>query len=342
MTVRAAFAGQARACRMLGSELTALVCEGLGAALQPDQGQVATRILNWSGDPAPSADSVPLRVAGALHMLVRSGRVPDLAAAYAQGKAQADLMIAALQDHEDIVLDWMRSPPQTNEVARSAAIIAAAHFLRPALPLAVLELGASAGLNLNWHRFRLAPHTGQAGPGYGPSASGVVLRPDWHGALPAPTTITVATSEGVDLNPLDAVRDGERLLAYCWPDQRQRLKRLQAALTIARAHPPQLSAGDAADWLEQRLARPAPGQMRFLYHTIAWQYFPPATQARAEAAIQAAAATASADAPLAHVSMEADGDRGAALRLRLWDGAAHDWQLGRADFHGRWIDWAPA
>lgn len=342
MTPRAAFADQALACRALGSPLTAQVCDGLAAALQPEQGPVAQTILNWPGDASGRANSVPLRVAGALHFLTRAGLVPDLAAAYARGAAPPDLMIRALQDHAAFVLDWLRSPPQTNEVARSAAIIAAAHFLRPALPLAVMELGASAGLNLNWHRFRLQPQTAQPHPGFGPADSAVILRPEWHGTPPPPADIRLASAQGVDLNPLDAARDGDRLLAYCWADQTQRLDRLAAALAIARAHPPQLVAGDAADWLAAQLAQPAPGQMRLIYHTIAWQYFPPEAQARAEAALQAAGARASTDAPLAHFAMEADDAApGAGLRLRLWDGNLREWQLGRADFHGRWIDWTP-
>lgn len=102
-----------------------------------------------------------------------------------------------------------------------------------------------------------------------------------------------------------------------------------------------VAAGDAAGWLQQQLARPAPGRLRMVYHTVAWQYFPPATAAACEATLQAAGAAARVDAPLAHVSMEADGGRGAALHLRLWDGRAREWVLGRADFHGRWIEWAP-
>ncbi len=339
MTPREAFADQARSCRALGSELTARVVERLGNALEPDQGRVAQTILNWPGEPSSRGDSLPLRVAGALHALVRRGAVPDLARAYRQGDAPAALLIAALQEHEAFVLDWLKSPPQTNEVGRSAAIIAAAHFLRPALPLSVLELGASAGLNLNWHRYRLEPQG--AAITFGPETSTVTLRPDWQGAPPAPARISVASSEGVDLNPLNPTRDGQRLLAYCWPDQAARLSRLEAALNLVQVAPPRLAAGDAADWLETRLAAPAPGQMRFVYHTVAWQYFPRETQARCEAALLAAGARADTDSPLAHFAMEADGGAGAALRLRLWDSTAREWRLGRADFHGRWIDWRP-
>ncbi|TRW95757.1 DUF2332 domain-containing protein [Paracoccus sp. M683] len=342
MTVRAAFADQARSCRALGSELTARVVERLGDALQPAQGAVARRVLDWPGDASPRGDSVPLRLAGALHALVLSQADAELAAAYQAGDPGAPLLLAAIQRHQAHVMHWLDSPPQTNEVGRSAALIGAARFLAglSPLPLDLLELGASAGLNLNFHRYLLAPDRGLApdprifGPG------DVVLAPVWQGDLPA-TAFTVGAGEGVDLRPVDARRDADRLLAYCWPDQRERMARLRAALGLARDLPPRVVAGDAADFLEDRLACRKPGHVRMVYHTVAWQYFPPAVQARCEAAIQRAGALASADAPLAHVSMEADGGNGAALRLRFWDGQARAWSLGRADFHGRWIAWDP-
>ncbi len=62
-----------------------------------------------------------------------------------------------LDDHAETILSWLDSPPQTNEVARSAALIGAARFLSALspLPLRLLELGASAGLNLNFDRYHL-------------------------------------------------------------------------------------------------------------------------------------------------------------------------------------------
>ena len=338
MTVPQAFARQAVACAALGSPLTAHLCRTLGDVLAPDQGRVARRVLEWPGDAGPSGASVPLRLNGALHALVLTGRAPDLAAAYERGDPTADLLLQSIAEHADFIDGWLDSPPQTNEVGRSAAIIAALRFLRPALPLRVMELGASAGLNLNWHRYHLVTSADDKAPG-----DGVVLRPDWRGeSAPAPCAMRVNTSLGVDLRPVDAVADPLRLLAYCWPDQQDRMARLRAALAVAAIHPPQVSAGDAGKWLTDQLAAPAPmGTMRVVYHTVAWQYFPPDTADACEAAMQAAGRAG----PLAHIAMEADnaGD-GAALTLRLWSGTGGDplrWSLGRADFHGRWIDWHP-
>ena len=63
----------------------------------------------------------------------------------------------------------------------------------------------------------------------------------------------------MDLHPLDVTKaaDRERLLAYIWADQAERLARTEAAIAIAAADPPLLDRGDAADWLEAQLD-PAP------------------------------------------------------------------------------------
>lgn len=338
MSVAPAFARQARACARMGSPLTAHLCRVLPAALV---GDVAARVLDWPGD--PDADALALRLCGALHALVLTGAAPDLARAYAAGAVPAALLARVIRDHHDHVIAWLDSPPQTNEVARSAVLIGAARFLGSLwpLPLRLLELGASAGLNLLFDRYHL-----------GAGGAGVVLRPDWQGTLPE-GPVTVASRRGVDLNPLHPAHDGLRLMAYCWADQTDRLARLRAALQLASADPPPVDRDDAGAWLGAQLDQPSAESARewagksggagltLVYHTVAAQYFPPATQAACDAALARAGAAATPHAPLAHVRMEADGGDGAALDLTLWDGRRRDWSLGRADFHGRWVRWAP-
>lgn len=341
MNVRDAFAAQAEACVALGSPLTAEVCRVLGRNLASDQGAVAAAVLGWPGEPSSRGDSVPLRLAGGLHGLVLTGADDALARAYAAGRVDWPLLAGVLTRHEAALLDALTRPPQTNEVARCAAIIPAAHFalsqLAQALPLEILELGASAGLNLNWPRYRLEA----GGATLGPEGASVVLRPDWQGQTPVAAQVSVASAEGVDLHP---VADPQALLAYVWADQTQRLDRLRAAIAEARQHPPRLAAGDAGNWLAQRLGEaPTPGRLRFVYHTIARQYFPPDTLTAVDAALHRAGLAATADTPLALFTMEADGGTdGAALALTLWTGGPpRHWRLGRADFHGRWVRWQP-
>ena len=154
-----------------------------------------------------------------------------------------------------------------------------------------------------------------------------------------PQTNEVRRSAGGDRCRLDPGADRQRILSYIWADQHDRLARTSAACDIASRHAPKVAQSDAAPWLESRLAVAHPGHLHLVFHTIAWQYFPPATATRAEAALVAAGRKATPDAPLAHFSMENDAsDTGAPLILRLWPGGGTI-PMGRADFHGRWVDW---
>jgi hypothetical protein len=336
--IRQAFLSQMKACHNMGSPLMAFLMGGLAERLQPGN-PVADRVINWPGDdPSSMADAVPLRLAGGLHALVLTGADPALAAAYATpGTDPTDAALAAIKRHPDFLLDWLTLPPQTNEVRRSAVVIAAAQWLtaRYGLPLVVSELGASAGLNLLWDRYALTV----GGQTFGPAAPALTLTPDWTGPLPPAARPKVLSRAGVDLNPLDPVTDRLRLLAYLWADQPDRIARTRTALDLAEAARPDIANGDAADWLETRLKTRHDGALHLIFHTVAWQYFPPAKQAQAQAALAKAGAAATPAAPLAHLAMEVDSQTpGAGLTLTLWP-KGETTPLGRADFHGRWVDW---
>ncbi|MBF9033893.1 DUF2332 family protein [Rhodobacterales bacterium HKCCE2091] len=336
-----AFESQAKACSSLGSPFMARFCRLMAARL--DEGDpVSDRLLGWTGRIDASGQSVPLRIAGALHALVLDGSDPDLAAVYPPHDADDDRLWAAISAaftrHQARLMAWLDSAPQTNEVRRAAAMIHAACLLRERydLPLSVSELGASAGLNLSFDAFRLETPDGPRGaPG-----SRVVLRPDWDGPAPPRRPVEIADRAGIDLNPLDpGTPEGRlRLLAYLWPDQPERLALTSAAIDLAQTRPDR---GDAAPWLESRLAETRAGRLHLVYHTIAWQYFPAESQARCNAALEAAGKRARPDAPVAHLSMEADGTPGsAALTLRTWDGrpgGGVSQVLGRIDYHGRFL-----
>ena len=216
-------------------------------------------------------------------------------------------------------------------------LIAAGHWLtaRCGLPLILSDLGASAGLNLLWDQYGL--HVGDTS--FGPADPTLTLTPDWEGSLPPQRAPQILGRAGVDLNPLDPVTDRLRVLAYLWPDQPDRLARTIAALDLAARSPPAITRSGAATWLARRLQTRFPGALHLIFHTIAWQYFPPATQARGRALMAAAGAGATADTPLARLAMEADATPGsAALTLTLWP-QGETIPLGRADFHGRWVRW---
>lgn len=341
MNLQTAFLHQAEHCARLGSNFMDRFCRLSAAHLAPGI-PVFDRLLDWPGDLSPIGQSIPLRLAGALHGLVLEGRAPELAAVYPPNTAtDAELWTqikAACLRHEAQVMVWLDSPPQTNEVRRASALITAATLLRTktGLPLVVSELGASAGLNLSFDRFAMQA----GGRVYGTADSPVQLAPDWTGPLPLLEPIEITQRAGVDLQPIDAqAPDGAlRLLAYLWPDQPERIARTRAAIGLSDTVPDQ---SDAVDWLETRLRTPHPGAVHLIYHTIAWQYFPEAVQARGEAVLAAAGAKATPEAPLARLSMEADNQSpGAALHMTLWDGGPRSGAvipLGRIDFHGQWL-----
>jgi hypothetical protein len=340
--VRAAFAEQAKWAERLGSPFTALLCATLGPGLDRESA-VGRRVLDWPGPPEATADNVPLRLCGALHFLARSGKAPRLAALYPPSPTpEAEALRAALNEalrtHEAALLPWLDSAPQTNEVGRSAVLTAGllAVAERFPLPMELLELGASGGLNLNLdlYRYRLG------GIEAGDADSPLSLEPEWKGAPPPLARIAVAARAGVDLRPIDLDAGRERLLSYVWPDQPRRLAMLEAALAIASAHPPRVDRGDAADWLKAKLKAPrAPGRARIVLHSVAFQYFPPETQARIAAMIEEAGARASEGAPLAWLRFEKEpADAQYSLRLLLWPGG-EDRLLAWAHPHGSRVEW---
>ncbi len=335
--VREAFQTQAQACDALGSPFTARLCRLLAEKLDSAQSAVAHTILTWPGPPGPSDDSVPLRTAGCLHALVRSNRISPLTEL-----DDTDLWTAcehAFLEHEAFILERLKSPPQTNEVRRSAALLPGLFIVaeRTGKPLILSEVGASAGLNLQLDRYRYRLGETQWG-----TDSPVFLSPEWRGEAPAiPLSFTVLERAGCDLNPLNPSSPEDRLrqLSYIWADQTDRLERTQNALTIAADNHLQVEKADAIDWLARRLETSKPGATHVIFHSVAWQYFPDSLKQKGEALITEAGSRATADAPLARLQMEGDGQqRGAALTLQIWP-TGEKQEIGRADFHGRWVDW---
>lgn len=164
---------------------------------------------------------------------------------------------------------------QTNEPNRCAALLPL--LARLPQPLALLEVGASAGLCLYPDRYsyrysghpRIDPHTG-------PSAA--VLDCELTGPAPLPDSLpNVVWRAGIDLNPLDvnAEDDVRWLETLVWPEQDHRRARLAAAVDIARTDPPHLVAGDLNERLGE-LARTAPaGATLVVFHTAVLVYLDP-------------------------------------------------------------------
>jgi hypothetical protein len=343
--VREAFRIQGYWCDRLGSPFTAKLCTLLADRLD-DRTQVGRRILTWPGRPGPDGDSVPLRLAGALHALVRRGGLPRLAALYPPNPQPDDNLLWSLLSDGLLAAGaelsrWLDSPPQTNEVARSALLMAGLSVVAEAagLPLALYELGASAGLNLVLDRYGYRLGALRIGLADAP----VVLAPPWKGPPPPDAPVHVIRRRGVDRAPLNVTvpADAERLAAYIWPDQAERLARTVAAIRLAATDPPPIDRADAADWLEARLSpAPEPGVARVVMHSIAFQYFLPTTQQRIADHLARVGGQATADAPLAWLKFELDPTPAGppALSLTLWpDG--NERVLAHADPHVRAVEW---
>jgi hypothetical protein len=317
----------------------ARLCALLGERLDRTT-ETGRRVLDWPGKADAFSDAVPIRLAGGLHALVRRGGAPGLAACYPPNPLPDDEALWAalrpvLADPE--LETWLDGAPQTNEVGRSAVLMSGLLVVadRFGQPVELLELGASAGLNLLLDRYGYDLGGVRAGePG-----SPVQLRPEWKGDPPPEASVRVARRRGVDLHPLDLRRDAKRLLAYVWPDQPRRLAQLEAALAIAAENPPDVERGDAADWLEARLGEPAEaGTSRVVLHSIAFQYFSGEAKARIRAAMDAAGAMATAKAPLAWLRYEYEpADDRITLRLRVWPGEER--LLAYCHPHGSEVEW---
>ena len=343
MTLAQAFADQSFSCEKLGSPFMGQLLRQL-AEHWPKGGALDDYFKSFSGDLGPAGASLPLRLAGGLHALVLSGQAPELSLVYPPNTVSdphlREVVLKVLATHEAFLLNWVRSAPQTNEVRRSAALMAGAAVARTYsdLPVCLSELGASGGLNMMWDHFALDLVGGRMGP----CDAVLTLAPDWEGPMPPLALPEILSRAGVDLNPLNprVPADLLRMTAFLWPDQPERLALTRAAAAVMDA---ELSQGDAIDWLANRLNEAPAGCVHLIQHTVAWQYFPQDAQCRGLELIEKAGAAATSDKPLAWLSLETDGDTkgavGAALTLRLWPGDI-TLNLGRADFHGRWVRWA--
>lgn len=340
-TVAAALRTQIGWCEGLGAPFTASLLRIVRDALEKP-GPLAAMIGAWPGDPV--ADALALRLAGAFHALVLQGADPDLAACYPPGPGDParlrTALPAALERHEPFIRAFLRSAPQTNEVGRSAVLLGG--FLQVAararLPLRLLEIGASAGLNMIWDSYAYRIGT-QA---WGDPASPVRLEPAWTGSLPPlDASISVAERAGCDIAPLDltAAEARLRLRSYVWPDQPERLARVDGAIQLAVNNRIMVERADAAAWAAERLSRPAPGHATALYHSIMWQYMPTDTQAALRATLERAGATATTDAPLAWLRFEPPTPEARPeLRLTYWPEGQEE-HLATAHPHGSSVAW---
>jgi hypothetical protein len=283
------------------------------------------------------AAALALRLMGGVHRLVLTGELPALDKHYPSVGGDGDAEAAwppfhqALSEASDRVREVLPHGCQTNEVGRSAALLGG--FLevsaRTGLPLRLLEIGTSAGLNLRWDRYRYEA----AGRGWGDPDSPVTF--DGYFDVPPrfDRSAAVAERRGCDLNPIDPTSDDGSLTlrSFIWADQADRFHLLEAAIEVARQVPARIEQIDAAAFLERELSTVRPGTATVVFHSVFIQYLGDEGRRRIAAAIDGAAARATPDAPIAYLRMEpAD----TTFEIRL-----DEQLLGTARAHGKDVRW---
>lgn len=211
---------------------------------------------------APARRRHPTLILAALHDLALAGHAPALAAAHAaaDGDAAARAAIDTLLRMTDsVVAIAVRRKTRPNETGRCAVLypaIAEAARRVGAHAVGLIDVGCSAGLNLNVDRVGL---TYSNGPSLGDPSSPVQMSSSTVGDRPVPTRAMpeVVARVGVDLDPVDVTEaDEARWLRAClWPDQRERLARLDAEMALAATAPPLLLQGDPVEVLPEAFAR---------------------------------------------------------------------------------------
>jgi hypothetical protein len=230
---------------------------------------------------APARKRHPELILAALHDLALAGRAPALAAAYAaaDGEAAARAAIGTLLGMTgSVVATAVRRRTRADETGRCAVLypaIAEAARRAGANAVGLIDVGCSAGLNLNVDRVGITYSNGQSlGDPSSPvrqSCSVVGDRP-----VPARAMPEVVARVGVDLDPLDVTdADEARWVRAClWPGQPERAAALDAELALAATAPPLLLRGDAVEMLPDAFARVPAGALPVVTTTWALSSFP--------------------------------------------------------------------
>lgn len=339
-----ALLAQATACSAIGSTMYTKLFQDL-ADDYADNGRTFAILAGRSA--RPIHDAIPLRLAAALHRIVLSGRDERLARHYPSvgGKPGADFtadFIAYMRDHLDEIDVALTQQVQTNEVGRSIVQLTVSHWLTSIgiTDFDYLEIGASAGLNMNFDKYYAC--SGQLR--MGDTSSSVRFMGDCFTHIPDVPRVgaRVHRKRGVDISPLDVTEtdDEVRLLSFLWPDQKARVERTRAAIAIAKQHPPMVDTASADEWVQSQLSRPQ-DRATVVFHSIVWQYLGAGTQNRLREALHDAGQRATPHTPLLWVRMEPAGPV-ADVQVDMWDGTSSEprhWRLAEVGYHGHGLRW---
>ncbi len=289
-----------------------------------------------NGQPAPNT------LFGAVRYLLQESPQTTLATAFRSGEPAEDVFplfrIFCLDHASEIcgILEMRRT--QTNEVARCALWLPVLSMVcaRAERPIVLAEIGASAGLNLQFDHYR---YDYGRGVELGYPDSQVALRCDVRGeTLPRLRMPMLAGRFGIDLNPLDPKSEDDRrwLVALILPGKPDRERRLIAALRLASAEPYPVETGDALARLPDMLAKIDAHLAVCVLHSFVLYQFTPEQRARLEATLHDLAKRR----PVTRIALESNIAADADLKLHTYaaDGRRSR-TLATADPHGRWLRW---
>ena len=334
---------QAHACATLGSQMYAQLFSDL-AADYADNGRTYALLAGRSQ--RPIHDALPLRLAGALHRIVLQGKDERLSRHYPSvgGTPGEDFtadVIAYMRDHLDEIDTALTQQVQTNEVGRSVVHLSLLHWLTSLdiYDVDLLEIGASAGLNLNCDRYYACSHQLRMGD----AASPIRMMGDWFTHTPTiPSTgARIHRRRGTDISPIDVSDhdDAMRLLSFVWPDHKARFMRTKAAIEIAQQYPPIVDHQSADTWIHDQLQRPRE-RATMIFHSIVWQYLGTHVQKNFTRAVFEAGQNATPSAPLVWARMEPDGPH-ADVQVDIWTGdrEPQHFRVAEVGYHGYGLKW---
>ena len=304
--------------RMFGREARgrSRLYETLAASVADDE-----EILEFLGTLPPAKRQPNLLFAAARYLL---GGPPGLGA----------LRTLVQRNRTDLSRVMLARRTQTNEPARCATLLPA--LARLPEPLALIEVGASAGLTLLFDRYSYE-YDGHLIAGSDPDAP--TLRCAVRGSVPLPNRVpAIAWRAGLDLNPLDVTRDDDVRWLRClvWPGEGDREDRLAAAIAAARRDPPPVYRGDLLTDLPA-LAAQAPAEATLvIFHSAVLAYVAPEGRERFARTVRSLAA--------AWLSNEAPGVVSGLPFTRFMEGTfvlGYDGRtpLAFTDGHGTWLHW---
>lgn len=337
---------QAEACAQLGSPLYAQLLRRVADNVAAG-GVCADVLRGHEQDPGPSA--LALRLLASVHRFVLAGEAPELALYYpsvggdwhprAGWRAFSEL----LADRGDDVRALLDQPPQTNEVGRAAALMGGLLDIGVTvrLPVRLFEIGASGGLNLRPDKYF---YFDNGGWGYGVEESRVQLTGAWRGRRLLPwDQIEVVERLGSDVQPVDVRSEQGRLMlmSYIWPDQIERLERLQDAFEVAAEVPAEVRRADAVSFV--RDLQLVDGTLSVLWHSVVCQYLSRDDRAAVTERVAELGAAATSGRPFAHLCLEPgrrtpDSEHEFLVVLELWPPGGRR-ILGSAHPHGIPTTW---